>query len=171
MNFCYSHPADAGSSSGLPDSVFRAFSVPKREAAPLRPILLSDHRADALRVLSVGEEQAGSLVLDALAEQHDFSVVFAKDFQDLWVVPRALPIQVCVLHPTLGLFELEEVCRMIRRRWPGASIVVIRGGENTLEDALFDERLHPPVVPELLLSTVLRMSAAQSDRRPRDARR
>jgi len=172
-NSCCTHSAAAGNAPSVSDFVLQLYSSPERQnllAAP-RPPFLPEHRADALRVLSVGEERSGGLVLDALANQHDFSITFAKDFQELWVVPRAVPIQTCVLHPSLGSFELEEVCRMIRRRWPSASIVVIRDGENMLEDALFDERLHPPVAPELLHSIVLRMSAAQLDRRTRDARR
>jgi hypothetical protein len=120
-----------------------------------------------LQLLSVGPNETRDLVLEALAAEPEFSVLFVRDLQELLVVSRARPFLVGILHATLDPFELEEVCRLIRRRWPWARILVIRDDEDYPEDALFDHRLHPPVDPDVLLCTVLRMTNESQEWRQR----
>jgi hypothetical protein len=66
--------------------------------------------------------------------------------------------EVAVLHPTLSHGELSEVAHFVRRRWPAAKIVIIRAEEWWIEDALYDDRVVPGSIPELLLATVVRFA-------------
>jgi hypothetical protein len=65
-----------------------------------------------------------------------------------------------VLHDTFSSSELEDSCRFIRRRWPYAGILVVHRGEGFLDDALYDDRVVPNVAPEVLLSTIQRLTGS-----------
>ena len=110
----------------------------------------------AIHVLSVGPVDRGSMVHDALLDGASFRLTIATDYKRLWGMPTQESIQVAILHNTLSSFELEAACRLIRRRWPEARILLISRGESSLEDALYDDRVAPTVPPEHLLTTIER---------------
>jgi hypothetical protein len=69
---------------------------------------------------------------------------------------------IAVLHQTLASPELEEACRFIRHQWPHAGILVVRTGEDFLEDALYDDRVIPDVAEEVLLATIKQLTSRWS---------
>lgn len=122
--------------------------------APLVPI--SSPHAIAIacpaRVLSVGRLNEDVLIREPRDPRFCFS--HANDYLELWSLSRGHTYDAVILHNSLGCFELEEAARLVRRRWPSAMILLIRSGEITLEDPLYDQRLRPPVDPATLLSVL-----------------
>ena len=76
------------------------------------------------------------------------------DLRELWVIPKHETLDVAILHDTISSFELDEACRFIRHQWPSAKILVIRAGENFLDDALYDDRVMPGASAGVLLKAV-----------------
>lgn len=110
-----------------------------------------------IRVLFVGLKHMEDAALDALFEGLHSRIYATTDTRELWVFPSREPIRLAILHQTLSLFELEEASRSIRQRWPGARILVIREGEEFLDDGLYDDRVVPPITPGALLETTRRL--------------
>ena len=91
---------------------------------------------------------------DRFLEDRGYILAVAHCYRDLCQTAMCEDCEVAVLHPTLSNGELSEVAHFIRRRWPAARIVIIRVEEWWIEDALYDDRVVPGVIPELLLATV-----------------
>jgi hypothetical protein len=111
----------------------------------------------------------GCMVHDALLDGPNCRLSIAPDYRELWAIPKQESIQVVILHNTLSPFELEDASRFIRRRWAQARILVVRRGEGFLDDALYDDRLAPTVVPEVLLTAIERLAGGWHGWRSRDA--
>jgi hypothetical protein len=79
------------------------------------------------------------------------------------MIPEQTVIELAVLHCTLSPFELERASVTIRRRWPHARILVIRLGEDFLNDALYDQRIVPPVAPSELRATIKLLLSRRHD--------
>jgi len=107
-----------------------------------------------IHVVSVGRIETGRLMCDALLDSPDFRVSFVHDYRDLWISSRQHVVNAVVMHNTLCSFELAEAARLVRNRWPNAKILIIRSGEVSLDRALYDQRLHPPVKEQVLLEQV-----------------
>jgi hypothetical protein len=122
-----------------------------------------------IHVLSVGPVDFGSIVHDALLHGPNSRLSISPGCRELWVIPQKESIQVVILHDSLSSFELEDASRFIRRRWPHARILVLRRGEGFLDDALYDDRLVPTVVPEVLLTAIERLAGGWHGWRSRDA--
>jgi hypothetical protein len=105
------------------------------------------------------------MVHDALLEGPGFHLSIATGFLDLWAVQKHGDFQLAILHQTLTSPDLEDACRFIRHHWPQTRILVIRGGEDFLEDALYDDRIIPNVAREVLLATIEQLTAAQHEGR------
>lgn len=118
-------------------------------------------RARNIHVLSVGPMDRGSLVHDALLAVPDFRLSIVTDYRALWTFPKLEPIHVVVLHNTFSKFEIEDSCRLIRRMWPHAGILVVHRGEDSLDDALYDDRAALPASPQDLLSAIERLTSAR----------
>ncbi len=144
----------------------------------LRKVVKSDNgnaiasldRRDVLRiktihVLSVGPVDRGNFVHDALLELANFRLSIATDYSRLWAIPKHERIHAVVIHCTFSLSELKDSCRLIRRRWPHAGILVVHQGEGFLDDALYDDRVAPTVAPEVLLTTIERLTEEEDWRR------
>ena len=124
----------------------------------------------AIHVLSVGSLELGSMVHDALLEGPGFHLSIAIGYLDLRAMHEHEDFQLAVLHQTLVSRDLADTCRFLRRRWPQAKILVIRGGEDFLEDALYDDRVNPPVVWEILIAKIKQLTATWHERRSGNAR-
>jgi len=124
----------------------------------------------ATHVLSVGSLELGSMVHDALLEGPGFQLSIAMGYLDLRAMHEHEDFQLAVLHQTLVSRDLEDACRFIRHRWPKARILVIRGGEDFLEDALYDDRVIPPVVWEILIAKIKQLTATWHEGRSGNAR-
>jgi hypothetical protein len=111
------------------------------------------HDVGDVRVLFVGPQRAGDVVYDELAEGLN-SALLASDHSKLSLYPIQEPIRLAVLHHRLSSYQLEYATRTIRHRWPRARILVLREGEDFLDDALYDDRLVPPTCPGVVLSTI-----------------
>ena len=99
----------------------------------------------ALRVLSVGRMDEVDLAREAFNRSPRFSLTHASDYRELWNLSKRNEYDAVVLQSTLSSFELEGAARLVRRRWPAARIVLLRGGEIALDDPLYDLRVRPPV--------------------------
>lgn len=121
--------------------------------------------AVAIHVLSVGRMDRGSLVHDALLNGRSFHLAIATDYRELWGMPTQESIQVAIVHNTLSAFETEAACRLIRRRWPHASILAVHQGEGFLDNSLYDVRVAPTVAPEVLLTIIGRLTETRDERR------
>ena len=120
----------------------------------------------AIHVLSVGPVDLGSLVHDALLDGTSFRLTIATDYKRLWGMPTQESIQVAILHNALSSFELEAVCRLIRRRWPHTRILVVSSGESFLDDPLYDDRVAPAVAPGVLRRTIDRLTGRWQEGKP-----
>jgi hypothetical protein len=109
------------------------------------------------RVLSVGPVDRGLWIHDALSDEPNSRLTIATDYRQLWEIPSLESVQVAILDDTLSTFELEAACRLIRRRWPPAKILVVSRRESLLEDALYDDRVVPTVTPTLIRTTIERL--------------
>jgi hypothetical protein len=95
---------------------------------------------------------------ERLLEAQGYVLAAAQSYRDLCQTGMREDCEVAVLHPTLSHGELSEVGHFVRRRWPAAKIVIIRAEEWWLEDVLYDDRVVPGAIPELLLATVVRFA-------------
>jgi hypothetical protein len=122
-----------------------------------------------IHVLSVGSINRGSMVHDALLEGPEFQLSIAPDMNGLRLVLDHEDFELAILHNTLAGRELRDACRFIRRQWPKAKILVIRAGQDFLEDALYDERVVPDVAREGFLATIGLLIATWREGRPGNA--
>jgi hypothetical protein len=115
-------------------------------------------KTEAIRVLSIGPVEHGSLVHDALLNGPDFHLSIATDYRELWKIPAEESVHVAILHNTFSEFETEAACRLIRRRWIDARILIVSNEESNLEDALYDDRVVARVSSEILSATIERLA-------------
>lgn len=118
----------------------------------------------ALDVLSVGSEEPMSMAYNVFLGLQGCVVAHASSCRELSHLPSNVDCDVAVLHHTLHAEELRDAARTIRGRWPKAKILLIRADAWCIEDPLYDERVEPGINPELLLSTINRIT----DRCPHD---
>lgn len=64
---------------------------------------------------------------------------------------------VVILDDSLTPRELDSSTRTVRLRWPSAKIIVIRTGEEFLEDHLYDVRVFPGIEPQQLTLQIQQM--------------
>jgi hypothetical protein len=108
-----------------------------------------------LRVLSVGGKDEAGVVREALKGSPHVSFAHANNYRELWRLSKGSTYDAVVFHSTVSHFELEEAAHLVRHGWPSAKILLIRSGEITLQDPLYDLRLRPPVDPNTLLNVLL----------------
>jgi hypothetical protein len=109
------------------------------------------------RVLLVGRADY-SRVFDCLLSISNFQFSFVADYRELWAAPPIETLQLAVLFDSLHSFELEASCRLIRRRWPKAQILIFRSRMESLDKSLYDVRLAPNVAPQVLNATTLKLA-------------
>jgi DNA-binding response OmpR family regulator len=116
-----------------------------------------------IHLLSIGSVEHSYALYDASLQRENSQAVVAwhcqelrmiHDCRELWVIPRNETVHVAILDDTLSLFELEEACRLIRRQWPATRIVVINARDDSLDDALYDDRVMPGTSAEVLLTSI-----------------
>lgn len=71
---------------------------------------------------------------------------------DLSVVPTFERVDIVILHADLPAAEICSCTGYVRRRWPGAGILLIRS-QADIDDPMYDERVPPGVSIERLLAT------------------
>jgi len=106
------------------------------------------------RVLSVGRKDELAILREALKRASGFALAHANNYRELWTLSKSYTYDAVVFHNTVSRCELEEAAHLVRHGWPAAKILLIRSGEITLGDPLYDLRLRPPVDPKSLLSVL-----------------
>ena len=106
-----------------------------------------------IQIVSVGRTEHSGFPLQELLESPGFRLTLLSDYRELWS-SSARTVHAAILHNSLCSFELAEAARLVRSRWPGARILVVRSGELALDDPLYDHRLAPPVNARTLLSAL-----------------
>lgn len=117
-------------------------------------------KAGQSHVIFVGRSNLGKL-FDAQNFNTNHSLSFAADYRELWAMPSADSPRLVVLFDSLHSFELEASCRLIRRRWPNARILMLRARMDTIDKSLYDVRLPANVASQVLLVTVRRLAGAR----------
>ena len=112
-----------------------------------------------IRILSVGRAETLRLLAEALKDVPGFRIATAGNYRELWTVSPDRAADIVVLHPSLGEFELEESCRLVRQRWPHARILVVRHEAEFLADGLYDERVHPNCGFVTLRTCIVRLTS------------
>lgn len=123
--------------------------------------------SEAFEVLAVGNCTFDDRAYHSLRAAPSFRLRTTSDLRTLWLIPKEESIHVIVLHSTLSPEQLSEAARLARQRWPLARILVIRTGEEFLEDALYDDRVSPAVTADTLIATIELLALNSRKRRSR----
>ena len=118
---------------------------------------------DTLRVLVVGSKDARDLVWNAMRFRHHSHLLAASNYWELCSlsISAAEQVSVAVIEVSPSDRDLLRTAEHIRRRWPGARILLIGGEAEALEDQLYDERLPPSLEAGELLPTMERLVKAK----------
>ena len=141
------------------------------EATSLASAESENEEDAAIEVLAVGAAAGDWPVHDALRSKPSLRLCFTDDPRTLWLIPTQQTIHVIVLNNSLSTYELEEVGRLARARWPKARILVIRSGENFMEDALYDDRIDPAADSDALIASIEQLAANGAKGEPHNAHR
>ena len=145
-------------SNPLRTSNGNTLSVPQAEGE-------ENWNAEAIEILAVGTDVWEKPIQDALLAGPSFRLCSTTDLRTLWLTPIQQSVHVIVLHDSLSQTELESVSRLARRSWPSAGILVIRAGEDFLEDALYDERIFPTACSDTLVAPIERLAGKDRNAR------
>ena len=107
-----------------------------------------------LRILSIGSSDPIHSAYDSFLKHHHCDISAATTLPELYAVPMSASWDIAVLLSTLSRKDLHESAYFVRRRWPSARILVIRADAQSLDDALYDDRVAPGVHPEVLLAAI-----------------
>ena len=110
--------------------------------------------ATTLHVLSIGSQDSCNAVRDALLQRHNCRLSAVTSLRDMYAIPERINCDIAILHHTLSRLETRNASEYIRRRWPGAKILVISAEIDVLDDPLYDEWAPPDQSPETLLATI-----------------
>lgn len=131
----------------------------------------SRQNRDSTHIVSIGSLDDGCLVHDAIIGRSDFRLSIATDYPELWTIPEKEVVDFAILHNSLSSIGLDDSCRFIRRHWPLARILVLRNGQDFLEDALFDSCIEPNIDPIILLAVIEQLHAERRHRRSGNGQR
>lgn len=109
---------------------------------------------DRIHVLAIGSIDQHNALHDLLLHLPSVRISALTHFMDLLDLSEQDLVHVAVLFESLSLHELLEASRTIRQKWPKAKIIIIREGEEFLEDFLYDLRLSPAAEPQELLALI-----------------
>jgi hypothetical protein len=115
----------------------------------------------AAYLIVVGRTKYDAIFDSLLSNSARLRLLSAADYRELWAIPHNISPRLTVLYDTLHSFELEASCRLIRRRWPAARILVIRSKIEKLEKSLYDFHLSPSVPASALLTSIRKYSAGR----------
>ena len=113
---------------------------------------------EPVHLLFVGQGESDLSWNKVIEDVPGFKVSLVADCRDLWLLPDCGAPDIVVLLPALSLSELDDASRFIRQRWSGVRILVVREGENFLEDALYDDRVFPRESADVLFSRIFQLA-------------
>ena len=109
---------------------------------------------DIAHVLAIGSIDQHNELHDLLLQLNAVHISALTDYSDLLGFSDEDFVQIAVLFDSISLHELLEATQIIRRKWPKAKIIVIRAGEEFLEDFQYDLRMFPSAKPQELLAQI-----------------
>lgn len=120
----------------------------------------ADTKTGLSHLLFVGRSNLGKLFRSQFSSAN-FRLTFAADYRELWAMPSVDSPRLIVLNDSLHSFELEASCRLIRRRWPNARILMLRARLETVDKSLYDVRLPANVATQVLLAAIRRLAGTR----------
>jgi hypothetical protein len=117
--------------------------------------------AGMIHVMAVGRVEETCGLHDALLAEKKIWLSVTTDHRELWARSKLELVHVFVLCEALSGSELEEVSRFIRRQWARAKILVLRDGEEFLDDPLYDERIAPDASTPVLIETIEKLLSGE----------
>jgi DNA-directed RNA polymerase specialized sigma24 family protein len=112
-----------------------------------------------LKVLAVGLNELAILLRDALMLRAHSKLAVVSNYSDLCSMSlQREEFQVAVLNEPNSARELRRRAKYIRRTWPDAAIVLVRGNSEVLEHRLYDERVPSRIGPADLLAVIDRLN-------------
>lgn len=115
-------------------------------------------------VIFVGRIHYSTLFDSLLSNGAPTRLSYAANYRELWAIPNNASPRLVVLYDTLHAFELEASCRLTRRRWPDARVLVIRSSLGNVDRSLYDVRLPSSVSPHVLLMNIRKYAADTNSR-------
>jgi hypothetical protein len=107
-----------------------------------------------------------SRVFDSLRSMSNFQLSLVADYRELWAAQELESLQLAILFDSLHSFELEASCRLIRRRWPKALILIFRHRMDSFDRSLYDARLEHNVTAQNLYLTALKLTGRGFQSKP-----
>jgi len=150
--------------------MFRMVDMSFEEAAGKGLYLDESPTLRGNHVLIIGSMESGNVVRCALLGEPKVTISIVTNYRELWTIPDQETVHLVILNETLSSIELEASCRLIRKRWPRAKILVVRQGEGFLEDGLYDDRVTLADTPEALRARIGHLLASFFDRSRHDVR-
>jgi hypothetical protein len=114
---------------------------------------------NTLHVVSVGSQDQGTFVRDALLTRSRCRLYVASSTWDLSVLLGTAEIDVAILHNTVSLLQMRILTAYIRGRWPSAKILLIQRKELKADYSTYDERIAPGSSARALLAAIERLGA------------
>jgi hypothetical protein len=122
-----------------------------------------------LDVLSIGSQDSCNTVRDVLLQRHNCRLSVVTSLWNMYAIPERNNFDIAILHHTLSRLEVRNASEHIRRRWPGAKILVISAEMDAPDDPLYDERLPPGQSPGTLLATIEQLTSGAKESCTRNA--
>jgi hypothetical protein len=116
-----------------------------------------------LHVLSIGSEDSCSSVRGALLQRHNCRLSIVTSLWDTYAIPQEDRLDIAILQHTLSRLEVRNASEYIRRRWPGAKILVIRPETGDLDDPLYDEWVPPDLSATVLLAVIEQLTGGERE--------
>jgi hypothetical protein len=113
---------------------------------------------EELHILAVGPAPPGLTIRDCLRDRLRCRVSNADSLRQLWIVPRTDSVDLAILNEALSPSDFEDASRFIRRQWPAARILILRTDSDSLDDALYDERVLPTATADIFIDVISRLT-------------
>jgi len=113
------------------------------------------------KVLSLGIEEWRNEVREALPPSRKNGFWGVNNYWNLCALPKAVSVDVAVLHHSFASHDLRYAAEYIRRRWPDAVILVIGEQAKQLDDPLYDDKTSSGISPDGLVRMIETSMAAR----------
>jgi len=118
---------------------------------------------DLIRVLTISQDEGLLESQAVLLQKAHYQVQTATDYRQIQNIPDREDFEVAVLGQINPTSELDELTRLIRKRWPKTQILILSQVTPPLDDALYDERVDAFHLEEFF-AEVARLAARSSVR-------
>ncbi|HTF65933.1 MAG TPA: hypothetical protein VK638_24915 [Edaphobacter sp.] len=110
---------------------------------------------DLIRILTVSQDERLLESRAALFQKAHYYVRTANDYRQIQSISERENFEVAVLDRIDPASELDELARLIRKRWPKTQILILsKATPPPLDDALYDDCVDAFQVEELFAGVV-----------------